>query len=274
MELKFIAIKESLVKDVLKENGVSRTLGRKIKLYGKIYVNEMEVKNHLLVKPGDEIKVILPPKINKNIYKSENELDVLYEDEWILIVNKEPDLSIQPSKKHSKDNLVSRVLGYFSSKNESSNCHVLTRLDYATSGIVVIAKNAYVHNLLSQGEITKKYVAEIDGKLDKELGKIRLPIARDSSSFIKRKVDESGKDAITLYKYLKGNNGSSLYELTLVTGRTHQIRVHLSHLGFPIIGDKLYGGIPADRLHLHACYISFSHPITSKRVDISSDIKW
>src|SRR5690606_7940618 len=116
MELKFIVNKDSIVKEYLKECGISRAMGRKIKLYGKIYVNDCEVKNYEPVKINDEIRIILDTKIKNSILKADKEIDILYEDEWLLVVNKEPNLAIHPSNKHRDDNLVSRVLGYFSRK--------------------------------------------------------------------------------------------------------------------------------------------------------------
>lgn len=274
MKLKFIAIRDSIIKDYLFECGVSKRLGRKIKLYGMIFVNGIEKRNWETLKKGDELVIFLPQKVNENIILNENKIKILYEDEYILIVDKEENLAIQPSRKHLEDNLIARVLNYFKMKNTSSNCHVVTRLDYATSGIVIIAKNAYVKSLLAKTDILKKYFAKVSKKLNQEVGKICLPIARDLTSSIKRKVDNDGKESITLYEFIKELENGYLYELTLVTGRTHQIRVHLAHLGSPIVGDELYLGEKADRLYLHSAYINFVHPITKEEISINSEIVW
>lgn len=269
MVLMFKVNKDSILKDYLKECGVSRTLGKKIKLYGKIYVNGLEVKNHVAVRINDEIKIELANKLGK-IKKVHKDIKVLYEDEWIIIVDKEYDLAIQPSKKHSEDNLIARVLDYFSLKNESSNCHVLTRLDYPTSGIVIIAKNAYIHNLLSKTDISKKYILKTKQKLMDDIGSIQLPISRDDTSNIKRMVRIDGKCAKTLYKFIKEENNTYTYEIEIITGRTHQIRVHFSHLECPIIGDKLYGGPLHLRLLLHCYMVDFVHPLKNELIKIVS----
>ncbi|MCK9471418.1 MAG: RluA family pseudouridine synthase [Bacilli bacterium] len=268
MELKFKVTKEMVLKDFLKEVGVSRTLGRKIKLYGKVYLNDIEVKNHVLVRVGDVIKIYLPPTINANIKIINKPVDVLYEDEIIIIVNKEANLSIQPSSKHQDDNLVSRVLAYFFKNNIQANCHILTRLDYPVSGIVIIAKNAYVHNMLSKTQISKEYLCKTSEPLPENSGNIHLPITRDFTSKIKRKVDISGKEATTLYRLINEDDLGYTYLIKILTGRTHQIRVHLSHLGSPIIGDELYFGNKYPRLLLHSYRVKFVHPIKMEDIVI------
>lgn len=275
MELKFKVNKDSILKDYLRDEcGVSRTLGRKIKLYGKIYINNQEVKNHFPVKIDDEIRIIIPENVKENIKKVEKEIDILYEDDFLLIVNKEYDLAIQPSSKHQDDNLVARVLAYYESINISANCHILTRLDYATSGIVIIAKSPYIQNSLASKKITKKYMAKTSNKLPDNVGRICLPITRDLSSNIKRKVSNDGKNAITNYKLIAVENDTYTYELELLTGRTHQIRVHLSHLGCSIIGDKLYVGKEAPRLFLHCYIVELNHPITNEIIKVISKPNW
>lgn len=268
MEMTFKVNKESILKEYLKECGVSRTMGRKIKLYGKFYVNGTEVENHFLVHVGDVIKIVLPTYVNETIKKIAKPIEILYEDEWILIVNKEHDLAIQPSNKHQDDNLVGRILHYFSKENSKAGCHILTRLDLATSGIVIIAKSAYVHNLLTKIEVGKFYLAKTSVKLAEDIGSIHLPIARDITSNIKRTVDVNGKSSDTVYKLIKDEGSQFTYSVQILTGRTHQIRVHFSHIGSPIIGDILYEGKSANRLYLHCYMVEFIHPINNKKTHI------
>lgn len=274
MKLKYLVNKDSILKEYLKECGISKSLGRKIKLYGEIYINNSLAKNHYPVKLNDEIMIILPEHTNNNINLVYKPITILYEDEWILIVEKEHDLAIQPSKKHQDDSLLARVLAYFAKENIDAYCHVVTRLDYATSGIVLIAKNAYMHNLLAKTAITKKYLAKVEGKMSEEIGSICLPIARDLTSTIKRKVDPLGKFAKTSFRLLAYEANESTYELTLITGRTHQIRVHLQHLGFAVIGDKLYEGKKAKRLYLHSFYLEFVHPQKGEVINVENYPIW
>ena len=234
-----------------------------------MYINGVEAKNYFPVKNGDIIRVELTNTNNENIKMIKHQLEILYEDEWILIVKKEHNLAVQPSIKHFDDNLVSRVLGYFESKNEEANCHILTRLDYPTSGIVVIAKNAFMHNMLAKTHILKKYYAKTTRELPERVGNICLPIARDYSSNIKRKVDFSGKDAHTRYELIEHKDNTYFYDVTLLTGRTHQIRVHFAYYNCPIIGDKLYGGDLHSKLLLQCYLVEFIHPISSDKIRIN-----
>lgn len=274
MELKFNVDQDAIIKEYLFKCGVSKRLGRKIKLYGKIYVNGVEKRNWESVKFGDELKVILPDKINNEIIKSKGKLNILYEDEYLIIVDKEADLAIHPSRAHLEDNLLARVLNYFEENDIKKNCHILTRLDYATSGIVIIAKDAYTQNLLKNTKITKIYYAVTSYKLPLDIGNICLPISRDETSNIKRKVSSTGKMAITEYKYLRETSNGYLYEIILHTGRTHQIRVHFSHFNAPIVGDKLYGGVSSNRLYLHCIKVEFIHPYLKKTLTIENVIHW
>lgn len=270
MDLKFIIDRKIMIRDYLYSVGISRTLERKIRLYGVVLVNNKERKNNEFLDAGDVLEVQLPVIINEKISKTKGKLDILFEDQWILIVNKEANLSVQPSKKHLDNNLISYVLNYFSSKNELANAHILTRLDYATSGIVVIAKNPYVHNLLANSKIVKKYRGLTSSLLPENIGNIHLPIMRDETSNIKRIVAVDGKDSHTEYKYISSCELGYLYEFILHTGRTHQIRVHLEHLGSPLVGDQLYSGKEYSRLCLHCSEINFIHPLTKQEVKITN----
>mgnify|MGYP000880855567 CR=1 FL=1 len=274
MELKFVVTEDAIIKEYLFKCGVSKRLGKKVKLYGKILVNGVEKRNWETVKPGDILEIVLPKNENPNIKKVKGKIVILYEDEELLIVEKEENLAVHPSREHFDDNLQARVLAYFEEKGLQCNCHILTRLDYATSGIVIICKDPYINHLMTHTKITKKYYALTSVKLKEEEGKICLTIARDESSIIKRKVDPNGKMAITLFKFLEEKKNGFLYELTLVTGRTHQIRVHLAYLGAPIVGDGLYEGVSADRLYLHCGYVSFIHPLNGEKIEIISNVDW
>ena len=274
MKVDYKVTKESILKDYLLEIGLSRRFCRRVKLYGKIYLNNEEVKNFVTVKPNDIITLEYNESENDDIIANNNNLDIIYEDEHILIINKPDGLASQPSRLHYENNVVSYVKAYFQSKNIQSNIHVVTRLDYQTSGLMIIAKDGYTHYLLTKENIIdKKYKAIIEGIITPKDGFIDLPIARKEESTILREVNDCGKKAITEYKVIrefKDNTNKiyySLLDVTLHTGRTHQIRVHFAHLGHPLIGDKLYGK-EANRLMLHCYYLSFINPYTNENITV------
>lgn len=272
MELKYLVEEDDIVKDYLLKEGVSRTLGRKIKLYGEIYINSKPAKNYYPLKPGDILLIRLEEKLNPYYLPSPHPIEIVYEDEYLLVVNKPSNLNTQPSKKHFDDSLIARIKNYYLEKKIPGNVHVVTRLDQATSGLVLIAKNSFIHHKL-QDKIEKKYLALVQGNLEPKAGLISLPIARLEGSSIKRQVLVGGKPSLTAYRVIKEGNQESLVELNLLTGRCHQLRVHLAHLGHPIIGDSLYGN-NGGVLHLHAFILNFDHPVSQKRLSLEKHPNW
>ena len=265
---------DAILKEYLQEIGLSRHYLKKVKLYGKMYINGEVAKNYYNVKKDDVITLELDEALNEDIeIKSDIKLDIKYEDEYLIIINKPVDLATLPTKKHFYDNVISLVKKHYIDNNINSNIHVVNRLDFSTSGLMVIAKDGLTHFNLSPKDnekiIKRKYLAIIDGIMDRKEGVINLPIARLNDG-MKRTVSIDGKDSITLYKVLKEENGRSLVDIELVTGRTHQIRVHFSYLGYPLVGDKLYNPNYNNekRLYLHCYYVSFVHPYTNKLIEV------
>lgn len=258
------------VKEYLKKIGFSRNLGKKVKLYGEIYINGEKAKNYFPLKKGDILKVVYEEKVSEDVEAAFSPLDICYEDDYFLVVNKDNNITVQPSKKYYTNNLLSYVKGYLKGL---SNPHLINRLDYATSGLVIISKEGYIHSEFKKQEIEKKYLALVKGTFLSKEGVIDLPISRDDKSNIKRMVNENGQKAITKYKVIEEYNDKSLVELTLVTGRTHQIRVHLSFLNHPIIGDGLYGE-KEDIMMLHAYYLKFNHFLTNEKIEVIKYPKW
>ncbi len=279
MKLDYKVEKESILKDYLLEIGLSRRFCKRVKLYGKMYLNGEEVKNFVTVHSGDIITLEYVEVENEGILSKEVSLDIVYEDDHILIINKPEGVTSQPSRLHYEDNIISYVKSYFQSKKIQSNIHVVTRLDFQTSGLMIIAKDGHTHYLLTKDNnldnnnnngIEKKYKAIVNGKLDKKEGIIDLPIDRKDPSSILREVSETGKRAITEYKVIKEKNNKSLVEVKLHTGRTHQIRVHFSTIGYPLIGDKLYGKA-CERLMLHCYYLKFKNPYTDEIIEVKRE---
>lgn len=194
-------------------------------------------------------------------------LDVIYEDDDVLVVNKPPMLPIHESHNHQGDTLANAVSAYLKSKGKSAVFRAVGRLDMGTSGLVVCALNQYCASRLS-GEIEKEYLAIATGEY-KGSGTIDAPIYRPDPMKTTRCVDERGDRAITHYESIKIGNGMTLLRIRLETGRTHQIRVHFAHLGTPLLGDYLYGTVTDEINHqcLHCHKVRFVHPVTGEKVE-------
>lgn len=273
MKIEYYARHEGILKEYLKELGLSRSFMKKVKLYGKMYINDQEVKNYFPIQEGDKIVLEYSEEENDNIITKEVSLDICYEDDHLLIINKPESLAVQPSHKHYEENVVSYVKAYFKKNNIISNVHIVNRLDYATSGLMIVAKDGFTHYALTKEKIiTRKYYAVIKGLITPKEGVIDLPIKRESEERdgnIRRIVSFDGKKAITHYRVINESKEKnlSLIDVKLDTGRTHQIRVHFKTLGYPLLGDKIYGE-EDDRLYLHCYHISFINPYTNQEIII------
>lgn len=274
MVLKYIIDEEKiLVKEYLEKIGLSRKLRKRARIEDVIYINGVLSKNYYELHKGDELKIIFDESINEQILTNEKNINILYEDEYFMIIEKENNMSSQPSQKHPMNNVISCLKQYFINNNINSNIHLVNRLDYSTSGLMIIAKDGITHFEFSKIKIVKKYLCQIEGHIDPKNGTIDLPIARYDAPSIKRYVCSDGKQSITHYKVIDQEFDSDYLEVTLETGRTHQIRVHLSYLGHPLIGDELYGN-KADELKLHCYYLKFKHPWNDKEIEIRNYPNW
>lgn len=272
MRLKYTVQHEAIIKEYLIELGLSKRFCKKVKLYGKMYINGEIAKNYYPLKIGDELVLELDEKLNDEVVILDDSLDILYEDEYILIVNKPNDLASIPTKKHQTDNLVSLVKNYYLKKGINSNIHIVSRLDYSTSGLVIIALDGLTHYKLANTIITKKYLAIVSGMVHD--GEIKSYIAREKEGSIKRvsyNDPKLGKFAHSIYHIIDKNSKYSLLSVQILTGRTHQIRVHMESLGHPIVGDKLYGTTSSDRLYLHCYFLEFTHPYLDKTISVTSN---
>ena len=228
---------------------------------------------------GDTLVLnLVETESSENIVPSPLPLEIVYEDEDLLIINKEANRPIHPSQGNYDNTLANAVAYYFKQKGESFTYRCINRLDKDTTGLLIIAKHMYSASLLSDmvqnREIHREYLAIAAGEVP-ESGTITAPIARVEGSTIERKVDEeNGEYACTHYKRLQYKNGYSLVSLKLETGRTHQIRVHLKHIGHPLPGDFLYNPDYSviNRQALHSYRLSFIHPITGKEMQFEAEM--
>ena len=263
------------VKIYLKEHcGLSATIWKRIKHSGTFAINGIIANaTQSIVKNSDVISYdILRPS---NIEPEDLPLDIRYEDDWLLIVNKPAGMLVHPTTKEPHGTLGNAVIHYYQQKNTMHAFHPVHRLDRDTSGLVLIAKEPQIQYKLSpkgQKLFTRDYLAIVKGNLTPPAGTINAPIARALPSIILRKAAPEGKPACTHYQTLNVNNGLSLIKLRLETGRTHQIRVHMAHIGHPLIGDDLYGGDLniITRQALHAYQLQFIHPMSHQSIAINA----
>lgn len=254
----------------------SRTLS-KLKKSGGIKVNGETVTVRHIVKEADTLSLLIEDKPSENIEKTDIPLDILYEDKHILAVNKPLGMPTHPSQGHHSDTLANAVMYRY--RNLDFTFRAITRLDGDTTGVVLIARNSLsaqrLTDALQNGDIKKEYAAVVLGVPSPEKGIINAPIARCEDSIIKRRISPEGKTAVTEYEAdtVRHDKKYTLVKAFPVTGRTHQIRLHLSHIGSPIYGDFLYGEpIEGVRAYLHCRRLSLSHPITGKALVIEAPL--
>ena len=281
--LKYTIREEQVLREFLLANNISRKTLTRIKFDsdGSIKVNGREENVRYLLKINDIIEITLPSENFSEVVRFiDKPIDIVYEDPYFLIVNKEINLPSIPSRNLEDESLLERVNYYFKNKSINTIPHIVTRLDKNTSGLVLIAKHRHVHALFSNMAIDKYYTALVNGKV-KNNEIIEAPIRRVSSSIIEREVGEGGEFAKTEYwleEYISDKD-ISVVKLKLYTGRTHQIRVHMKYRGYSLLGDGLYGGDMRliKRQALNCSNLVFNHPITGQginvKVDIPSDMK-
>ena len=271
--------------DFLRSKGFSRGILSSMKAdKNAIQLNGERGFGKSILQAGDSLHIHIPEADNtENILPVKMDLSILYEDEDILVLNKPPYTVVHPTRGYPTGTLANGVLYYFNETNQNCIVRLVSRLDMDTSGLIIIAKNQYAHMALSKemqlNHLEKRYLAVVHGHLQKEEGTIDLPIFKpeDEESIFKRIIDERGQRSITHYKVVKKFKDATLVECLLETGRTHQIRVHLSHIGHPIYGDTLYGYgeeekelIP--RQALHAYGLDFKSPRTKEKLSLRAEL--
>ena len=267
---------ENVLTFLKQELMVSARLVRRLKnIPDGITLNGEHTRTVDFMKSGDLLCIHLPndEKETDNIVAPlEYDLTVLYEDNDILIVDKPAGIPLHPSHNHQGDTLANAVAHYLLTQGKSAVFRAVGRLDRGTSGVVVCALNKYTAARLS-GNIYKEYLAVAEGIYEGE-GVIDKPIYRPDPILTIRTVDERGESAITNWKAISHHNGRTLLRIHLLTGRTHQIRVHFSSLGTPLVGDTMYGtpNENISRQALHCCYCKFTHPITNEEIEVEAPL--
>ncbi len=288
------------VKEVLQRRfAISSRLMRRIKVCGHIALDGREARLRDRVRRGQILTVAFPRE--SSYFEPEDiPLDVVYEDGDLLVVNKQPFLVIHPTKNYQSGTLANALAFRLQERGESWKIRFINRLDRDTSGLVLVAKNGHAQDAVSsqmeKGTTVKKYLALVHGLFDEREGCVDLPIDKDPDHKARRMVREDGYPSTTVYRVLQSWDvpdlgpdfnpwtgeqrigGYSLVELTLLTGRTHQIRVHMSHLGHPIAGDELYGQLSGygagtdilNRQALHAYSLTLAQPMTGQRIELNT----
>ena len=263
------------LKEFLRKSGLSLTLRRRIKHNGVITRNGAHINWNEPVFNQDQITVSWP--LENKLEPIPMNLAIAYEDSALLVIDKPSGIMVHPTARQDGMTIANGVLHYYRESGQSCDFHPVHRLDRQTSGLLLVAKNAYIHHLLSgQGikHVQRSYQAIVTGQPHPLSGTIDAPIGRKPGSIIERMISPNGQEAVTDYQLISGSSAASLMQITLRTGRTHQIRVHFSHIGHPLLGDDLYGGCTdlMKRQALHAGQLAFNHPITNEPLIIHSPL--
>lgn len=253
---------------VLKQHfKISTNLIKDLKKYKEgIQVNGEHKRVVDFVAKGDILKITIRDTASENIVPTDIPLDIVYEDEDVLVINKPSNMPTHPSMGNYENSLANGVMYYYKSKGEERVFRAVNRLDKDTSGLMAVAKNSYIHARLGEEiqkkELKRKYMCIVCGDVERD-GTVDAPIRRADGSVINRIVAPDGQRAVTHYRVVKRYGEYTLLEMELETGRTHQIRVHMAYIGHPLVGDWLYGTEDhniAKRQMLHSCYLCFTHP--------------
>lgn len=267
------------LKDILiDELGFSTRSISKMKREKNIFVNGKVVKPSIEVRRGDLVEIEVSEE-GSNFLPQNLDVSVLYEDFDLLLVDKPAFMVVHPSKSHFENTLANFVSFRVKNSEEKYRIRFVNRIDMNTSGIVTVAKNAYAHHSLSidmgKNKVEKEYIAVVRGRMEKDGGVIDEPIFRPTDDSITRVVDERGQKSVTHYEVIERLYDATVVKIRLETGRTHQIRVHLSHLGHGIIGDELYGFIDENLINrqaLHAYKFGFFQPREKNWVEVKSNL--
>lgn len=285
-KLQFLAENDDqLLREAISKYGISKRGLTSIKYSGgALLVNgEERTVRHILNK-GDVITIVFPPEeFSEGLIVEHGDLRIIYEDAALLILDKPPFLNTIPSRESPTGSLANFICGYFKKQGIHSTVHIVTRLDRDTSGIVCIAKHSHIHHLMGlqqkRNMINKQYEAIVHGHVKEDEQTIVAPIGRKDTSIIEREVRPDGQFSQTSVLVLqrgftRSHEPITHVRLKLHTGRTHQIRVHMAHIGHPLVGDELYGGSRElyNRQALHCVLLEMDHPLTGQKLHFTSEL--
>ena len=282
MVLKYIVKgnKYQNINQILKQEfNISARLLHKLIVEKHVLLNGLVIDTRNSIINGDVITVNLDfEEESENIVSTPMKLNIVFEDDAFLILNKPAGIAVHPSILHYEDSLSNGVKFYFENIGLKRKIRPVNRLDLNTSGLIIFAKNEYIQECLIQqmqyGTFKKEYIAFVLGNFEKKCGTINLPIARKENSIIERCISSEGQESITDYYVLEQHNNFSVVKCSLKTGRTHQIRIHMAAIGHPLLGDSLYGVSCdwIDRQALHSHKICFLHPVSQKKLEFTCEL--
>ena len=260
---------------------LSRSYVQRLISDGLVTVNGHHARGSTRLRVGDRISAVIPPPAPTSVIPEEIPLTVVYEDDDILVVDKPAGLTVHPAPGHPTHTLVNAVLAHcpgLLSIGGTVRPGIVHRLDKNTSGLIVVAKNdtaqRHLSNQMKARSVLKQYLVLVEGRLTPGNGAIEAPIGRHPVNRKKMAVVARGREARTRYSVVRYLNGYTLLKVTLETGRTHQIRVHLAAIGYPVVGDDVYGKRSpiAERQFVHACRLGFRLPSTGAYMEFASDL--
>ena len=270
------------------EEDLSRTTIQRLIEEEKVLVNEQKVKTSYKPISGDKIRIIVEQRPKLELKAQKIPVQIMYEDKDIVVVNKPKGMVVHPANGNYDGTLVNALLGMYEDKSDWSFSEdeenfrpgIVHRLDKDTSGLLIVAKNDVALMKMSkeihERKVPKKYIALVKGNVPDDEATIDLPIARSTKDRKKMAVDEKGKNAVTYFKVLKRYDRYTLLELKIATGRTHQIRVHMSYIGHPVVGDEVYSNgkneFEVKGQMLHAWKLEFIHPITGEKINLEAPV--